>query len=220
MAWKDFAGMLNKLPPLFLLFICANTLAQKPDLPKAKGSLIGFVADSASGEKIGYATLTLLGDSDSRVLNGTLTNAKGAFKLNGLSNGIYKLKVECIGYQAKLIPAIQISDKNQSVVLGTILISKSTTVLQEVTVTAKTPLVENKIDRIVYNVEKDITSQGGVATDVLRKVPEVAIDVDGNVELQGSGNIRFLIQRKTIHHVWEQYCRCLAGHSSQPDKKH
>src|SRR5450432_4205021 len=49
---------------------------------------------------------------------------------------------------------------------------------------------------MVYNAERDITSQGGVATDLLKKIPMISVDVDGNVELQGNANIRFLINGK------------------------
>ena len=49
---------------------------------------------------------------------------------------------------------------------------------------------------MVYNAELDLTSQGGVATDILKKIPQVDVDVHGNVELQGSANIRFLINGK------------------------
>ena len=68
--------------------------------------------------------------------------------------------------------------------------------LQSVVVTAPEKLVENKIDKLVYNAEKDITSQTGVATDILKKVPQISVDVDGNVELEGSTDIRFLINGK------------------------
>ena len=68
--------------------------------------------------------------------------------------------------------------------------------LQGVTVTGDKPIIENKIDKTVYNAANDITSQGGLAIDVLKKVPQVTVDIDGNVELQGNSNIRFLINGK------------------------
>ncbi|SDQ66903.1 Outer membrane receptor proteins, mostly Fe transport [Chryseobacterium soldanellicola] len=68
--------------------------------------------------------------------------------------------------------------------------------IQEVTIIGKKVVVENKIDKIIYNVANDLTSQNGAAIDVLRKVPQVTVDADGNVELQGNPNVRFLINGK------------------------
>jgi len=68
--------------------------------------------------------------------------------------------------------------------------------LQTVNIVAKKPVVENQIDKMVYNPANDLTAQGGVAIDVLKKVPQVTVDIDGNVELQGNTNIRFLINGK------------------------
>jgi len=68
--------------------------------------------------------------------------------------------------------------------------------LEGVTIVAKKAVVENKIDKIVYNVANDLTSQNGAAIDVLKKVPQVTVDADGNVELQGNPNVRFLINGK------------------------
>ncbi len=68
--------------------------------------------------------------------------------------------------------------------------------LTTVTVTARPPVIKNLADKLIYDVANDLSSQGGVAIDVLRKVPQVSVDVDGNVELQGNANVRFLINGK------------------------
>jgi ferric enterobactin receptor len=68
--------------------------------------------------------------------------------------------------------------------------------LTTVIVTARPPIIKNAADKLIYDVANDLSSQGGVALDVLRKVPQVSVDVDGNVELQGNANVRFLINGK------------------------
>jgi outer membrane receptor protein involved in Fe transport len=68
--------------------------------------------------------------------------------------------------------------------------------MNEVTVTGTKATIENQIDKMVYNPGNDLTAQGGVAIDVLKKVPMVSVDIDGNVELMGNSNVRFLINGK------------------------
>src|SRR5205085_230275 len=103
---------------------------------------------------------------------------------------------EFIGYKSFTINSVTINQKHEVVDLKNILLSKKQQTLKGVTVTAQGKLVENKIDKLVFNAERDITSQTGVATDVLKKVPMVSVDVDGNVELAGSSSVRFLINGK------------------------
>jgi outer membrane receptor protein involved in Fe transport len=68
--------------------------------------------------------------------------------------------------------------------------------LKGVVIISTKSIIENKPDRIIYNVDKDITSQSGVATDILRKIPQVTVDINGNVELLGNPSVRFLINGK------------------------
>ena len=116
--------------------------------------------------------------------------------LDPLAPGSYTLKIDFIGYQGRTIGPFTVDGSAPTHLLGDIFLQKKVAELQSVTVTATRGLVENKIDKMVYNAEKDITSQGGVATDILKKVPMVSVDVDGNVELQGNANILFLINGK------------------------
>jgi outer membrane receptor protein involved in Fe transport len=81
--------------------------------------------------------------------------------------------------------------------MGTILIASGNKTLREVSIVGQSGLVENKIDKLVYNVEKDITASGGTARDVLGKVPMVSVDINGNVSVRGDQNVKILINGKT-----------------------
>lgn len=187
---------MRKLFLLFLIVCPALLHAQDPVRPAGDGRITGKVVDSLSHTPMASASISLFDMTSGRTITGTTTNANGMFRLNGLAEGLYGLKVEFVGHHAKSIPDIRITAKANTVELHAIEISPTSTDLKSITITGKKPAIENKIDRMVFNAERDITSQGGVATDLLRKVPQVSVDIDGNVELQGSSAIRFLINGK------------------------
>ncbi|MBC6112490.1 TonB-dependent receptor domain-containing protein [Pedobacter fastidiosus] len=161
-----------------------------------KGKISGTVIDAITKEPIDFATITVFKIGTKEVVNGISSDAKGNFTVSGLPNGIYRVSVDFIGYKATVFDPVTISATAPTVTLGTILVVSTVDQLQSVTVTAKTPIIENKIDKTVYNTANDLTAQNGVALDVLKKVPMVSVDIDGNVELQGSASVRFLINGK------------------------
>jgi len=69
--------------------------------------------------------------------------------------------------------------------------------LDEVTVTSNKIMLSNSIDRKTYNVQQDILSKTGSASDLLQNIPSVQVDIDGNVSLRGSENVLILINGKT-----------------------
>jgi ferric enterobactin receptor len=160
------------------------------------GILKGKVIDSLSSQPIDYATVTIFIADNNKPVGGTTTDIKGLFFIDNLANGNYRVVIDFVGYKSKEKRNIIISSKKPVINMGNIFLFTSAQTLNGFTVTAQKGLIENKIDKMVYNAEKDITSQGGVATDVLKKIPMISVDVDGNVELQGNANIRFLINGK------------------------
>jgi ferric enterobactin receptor len=177
----------------FLLFTGIAT-AQKSD-SKGDGTISGRITDSASGQPVVYASISLTSPDGKKEMNGTTSDDNGLFKLNKIAEGTYRIVIYFVGYQTGFRNNVTINSTNSNIAMGDIkLVNK--TVLKQVNITAERSLIENKIDKIVYNAENDVTSQGGVATDVLKKVPEVSVDIDGNVEIQGNSNIRFLINGK------------------------
>ena len=168
--------------------------AQDPTTPANGGIRItGRIIDSLSRQPLQYATISLFKDQDPKPAGGGMTNNKGLFSLSGLAPGTYTLTVDIIGYGTRSLGPYTLSSNKPQLALTDIAVGKKANELESVTVTAPRGLVQNKLDKMVYNVEKDVTSLGGVATDVLKKVPMVSVDVDGNVDIMGNTNILFLI---------------------------
>jgi ferric enterobactin receptor len=179
---------------LVLLFIFPSTHAQQ-DYSAQTSKIIGIIIDSLSGQPIEYATVTVFQKDNTKPINGASTDHSGTFSIDNLTTGKYSLTVDFIGYKP-INRNITLSANKPSLDLGRIQLHSSNQTLQDVTVIGRKALIENHIDKLVYNADKDITSQGGVATDILKKVPLVSVDVDGNVELQGSSSIQMLIDGK------------------------
>lgn len=159
------------------------------------GRLTGTLTDSTTRKPVPYATVALMGPADN-VITGVATSDSGTFTLDKVSFGTYRLVVSFVGYRTKRIDAIVLSADKPTVNLGDVSISTSTNALAEVTVTAVKPMVEDKGDRLVYNAEQDIANVGGTAVDVMRKVPMLTVDLDGNLKMRGSSNIKVLVNGK------------------------
>lgn len=176
---------------LLLIFGSAYADAQAPSKPSLV-TITGIVKDSTSGQPLEKASITLTGTNKFS----TLTDARGYFSLKNIPAGNYSLTIGYTGYATLHQTQLSIDPAGKTLDLGTLGLSVQTRTLAQAVVTASRPLLENKVDRIVYNVDRDVTSQGGVATDVLRKIPQVSVDVNGNVELLGNPSILFLINGK------------------------
>ncbi|MCF2493206.1 TonB-dependent receptor domain-containing protein [Dyadobacter chenhuakuii] len=163
--------------------------------PKGNAKLSGAIVDSSSAKGIEFASIALYNKATGQAVDGTVADEKGKFTLSKLAAGDYKVLISFIGFVNKTIDNIAIG-KGQELDLGVITLSSNTKTLNEVTVTGQAALIEEKVDRLVYNAEKDITAKGGDATDILRKVPLLTVDLDGNVSLRGSQNIRVLVNNK------------------------
>ncbi len=177
-----------------LLFFC-NVFAQQAT-SGGTYKIKGRVVDSNSRKAIDYAAVTVFLTGSTTVAGGMITDDNGYFTIDNLGAGEYIAKVDYIGYSPKTTTGIILSDKHMLVNMGNIPIVSASKSLGTVTVTGTRNFIENKLDKLVYNVEKDISSQSGVATDVLKKVPMVGVDMDGNVDLLGDKNVRVFINGK------------------------
>ncbi|MEM6965798.1 MAG: TonB-dependent receptor [Bacteroidota bacterium] len=160
------------------------------------GKITGKVVDAKTNEPVEFATVVLVNSEFGKQLDGSITDEKGKFKFSKVALKEYEIEISFIGYETQKIRKVQLTKKRPDVKLKTIQLQPDTKVLDEVEVTAERSLIENKVDKLVYNADQDVTNAGGDATDVLRKVPMLSVDLEGNVSLRGSQNIQILINGK------------------------
>jgi len=160
------------------------------------GKISGTIIDSLSKKPMDYASVGLYRSGGKSPITGVITDEKGNFKLNNIHPGTYKITITFIGYPTKTIDNVVTTDSKPDKNLGAVFVSPGAKALKEVIVQGQTALIENHIDKIVYNAEKDLTAAGGSATDILEKVPLVSVDINGNVSLRGDANVRVLINGK------------------------
>jgi len=161
--------------------------------PLAGGTLKGVIIDAQSKSPVEYANVVLYKYPENKLISGTITDATGKFEITGLPAGRYKLQYTFIGYDAVENDSVMIGNKGAALNLGTLSLRSSVKQLDEVVVAGEKALYQNSIDRKVFNVDKNILSQSGTATDILQTVPSVSVDIDGNVSLRGSENVTILI---------------------------
>ena len=162
---------------------------------RGNGKVSGTVTDSVSKQPVEFASVSLVDLKTNRPVDGATTDDKGKFQMKNLADGDYKLMLSFIGYKGKQIGKIKI-DGRTNIDLDDIVLTPDVIQLNAVTVTGQAQMIEERVDRLVYNAEKDLTSKGGDATEVMRKVPMLSVDLDGNVSLRGSSNVRVLINNK------------------------
>lgn len=163
---------------------------------EGKGKISGIVLDEENKEPIPFATIALINPQTKKPIDGTICDEKGKFSLTKIPAGTYNLSVSFIGYKSFEKIGLAFTEKGGDYNLGNVSIAAESKVLNEIDVVGQRDLIEEKVDRTVYNAEQDATTRGGDATDVLKRVPMLSVDLDGNVSLRGNQNIRVLINNK------------------------
>jgi len=186
-----------------LLFISIIMLTQASQIAmgqqtseKKEYKISGKVVNQATGEPIPYATAFLKESASETSIAGGVADDNGEFFFNVKDAGKYKVELSFVGYDTFVRDDIQVGPNTPSLFLGNIGLSESEVSLEEVTVQGQRSLITEKVDRTIYNAENDKTTVGGDASDVLRRVPMLTVDLDGNVSMRGSSNILVLIDNK------------------------
>ena len=167
----------------------------RPYLDPSKTALIKGKINTASGEPIPYASIgvyKIIGQ-DTILKKGAASDQNGYFELRIKKDAVISLQFSFLSYRSKWMHNVT---ANNTLSLGIIVLEENDELLNEVIVEADKSQMELKLDKRVFNVGKDLTNKGANASDILETVPSVEVDMEGNVSLRGSENVRILIDGK------------------------
>ena len=190
---------------LFISQLAIGQQGQRP--PQGAGSfkmpniarVYGKLIEKDSKEPVAYASVAVyqsMGKKDS-LLNGALTLDNGEFSITQLPFGRLKVKVTFMGFKEYTQFVVLAPPDNVEVDMGDLRLETDAKVLQAVDVTAQKSSMQLAADKKVFNVEKDINSQGGTAEDVLKRIPSVTVDADGNTSLRNQSTMIYVDGKPT-----------------------
>lgn len=188
------SGIFRYFTAIFLIIVLPICLIAQDN---GKGKISGNVADKDNNSTLAGAVVKLISQKDSTVFKGAETDNKGYFSVE-LPFGKYTAEINMVGYNTAVVKGITLTQQQPEIILDTIKLKQGSAVTEEIEVTADKNVIQLTPEKKIFNVEKSIVSSSGSAIDVLRNVPSVSVDNDGNVSLKGSQNVRVLIDGKPV----------------------
>lgn len=188
---------MKKVLLLLAVFLCITTSANTPPESDLRiGSVTGKIIDKALQQPIAYAAIVIKTQDGSNDKTGGITQEDGTFEIKNLPEGDLIFEVQFIGYKTHS-QQITISKKDRKLNLGTIALEEEAEELSNVEVVGERTTIEQKIDRKVINVGKDLTTMGPTASDIMSNIPSVNVDQQtGELTLRGNSNVRVMVDGK------------------------
>ena len=174
----------------FLLFI----LLAVADFSYAQ--LQGTLRDKTTSEPVPYVSVAIYPLTDSIAVGGTISDSTGRFVLSGLPAGQFILKTFFIGY--KPLQSEVTIRRGQPIELGIVLLEAESKLLEEVRITGQRANVLIKADRQTYRAAQFQSAAGGTATDILRNLPGITVNAEGEVSLRGTNGFLVLLNGKPV----------------------
>lgn len=175
------------LTSILIQAICLHIYAIAP------GSIKGKIIDAQTKEALEFVNVRMQKADGS--VQGGITDQEGLFYIDNLPLGNYSLIISYMGYKT-IEKELSITASNSNIDLRTILLSEDSQVIGEVEVVGQKSQMRFEIDKKVFNVDQDISSTGGTASDILSNIPSVEVDNEGEVSLRGNSSVTIWINGK------------------------
>jgi len=184
----------NLLAAIFFILFTIPFLANAQT--SEKGIIRGKVIEEVGALPIPFAVVSIFESGVEQPLVTFQTDENGFFKFNNIKFGTYKVKVSYVGFGPLFINEVIVNKEESDKNLGTLKLAAEQNNLNEVVITSEKPVIEVGADVITYNVSSSILAEGSTATDLLKNVPMVEVDIDGNTTISGKRSTRVFIDGK------------------------
>ena len=179
---------------VLLTFLMFSHLTLFADNILDGGSVSGHVIDSKSNLALPYVNIIIKSPSG-ELLTGGITDQDGVFKISNIQETTFIVSVQYIGYKT-LNKEVTLNRGIKTLDLGTLVIEEDNTALDEVTIIAETSSIQQKVDRKVITIGKDLAASG-TASELMVGIPSVSVDPQtGDISLRGNTNVRVMVDGK------------------------
>ena len=162
-----------------------------------QGQLSGIVKDKSSQRPIEFASVAIHSSTDSMLVNGAITDEEGRFLVDKLPQDSFYAVVSFLGFKTQIISGIQLS-RNEKKTLETLFLSSDLRELQGVDVQGQRITTDFQTQKQSFSAENFESAKGGTATDVLRNLPGVSINAEGQVAIRGSSGFVVMINGRPV----------------------
>ena len=176
---------------LFLILFTSAAYAQ------TSANITGQVQESGN-KGINGVSVSLIKVQDSALAKVAVSDKSGRYEFENIKDGQYFITFTSVGFEKKSTAAFTVAP-NGTVQVPTVTLQEAAKGLGGVTVQSRRPMVENKIDKMVVNVDASPTNAGSNALEVLEKSPGISVDRDGNISIKGKQGIIVLIDGKQTY---------------------
>lgn len=182
---------MKKITSLLLvcLLIAAGSFAQTNT-----GKITGTITDN-TGKTLQSASVSLLKAKDSALVKLAVTGKDGTYEFENIKEGDYRLAITSVGFEKTFSKSFSVTAA-AAVKMEPLLMTETAKGIEGVTVTAKRPFIETKIDKTVVNVDASPTSAGATALEVLEKSPGITVSNDGAISLRGKAGVIVMMDGK------------------------
>ncbi len=182
--------MLRILFVSIFIFFSVNIFAQK-------GIVSGRVIDSENSQPLEYASVAIYGAADSILINGTITGNSGNFKIEKLPSGVFYIRIQFLGHETFQTRSFEVLSEGETK-LGDLKILHSAQMMEEISVSGSRANASNKLEKQTYSSAQFETAKGGTAIDVLKNMPSIAVNGQGDVTVRGSSGFLVLVNGKPV----------------------